>query len=254
MNHLIKAPFVFISIILFGLPSLAFGDEVMHVSVIKSEPLGFINAQGKITGTHWNYVQAIAKRSGINIKARLEPKARLFKNLKLGKIDAAIVFRSKKRDAIVKYAGKIRSIKFVALNHKGTKLDYYSDLKKRKNIGVMKSTKVSQQFDNDEQLSKYFVKDYDIMIKMFMRERIETLTGNAIVLSYLINKYKIGDSIELPGLELTQKEQWFHISKKSQHLNKLTKIKQAILSLQKDGTFDQILTESVGSKWKSINK
>lgn len=228
-------------------------EEDLRVSVLRSEPLGYIGSDGKPTGTHWNYIQAIAKRSGIPMTASLEPKARLFKNLKLGKTDAAIVFRAKKRDKIVKYAGKIRAIKFAALNLKENPLNNYADLSKSEKIGVIKGTLVSKRFDADTSLNKYPVVDYNTMIKMFQRKRITTLTGNAIVLSYMLNKHNAQNLIQKPALKLTVKEQWFHMSNKSKHLDKLGKISAAIKSLTADGTFDRILTESVGEGWQQIN-
>jgi len=63
----------------------------------------------------------------------------------------------------------------------------------------------------------------------------------------------MSSKIELTGIMLIKKEQWFQMSKKSRHLDKLGIICQAIRQLKSDGTFDSILTKHVGSNWRTIN-
>ena len=89
---------------------------------------------------------------------------------------------------------------------------------------------------------------------MLEKERIDTATGNAIVLSYLFNQFNMNNAIELPGYAQGTKEQWLRMTKQSTHRDKLNALKAALESLKEDGTFDTILTKHVGSAWKSINR
>lgn len=225
----------------------AFADE-FKIYVLKSEPLGYINAQGKEVGTHWDYMKAIADRSGIKMNMKLAPKARVFYGVKEGTIDAAIFFRSKKLDNQVEYVAQIRSIKLVAINRKGLPLNNFQDLKNSSAIGKMRSTFLGKKFDDDPMLKVVYVNNYDSMIKMLGCKRIDTATGNSNVLAYLINKYSFHESVESPGITLGVKEQWLQISKKSKKLSLIPRLKEAIQELQEEGVFDQILAKNVGSR------
>ena len=243
---------ILLLVIVFSAPASA-GSNVFTVDVMQSGHLGYRDAQGNPTGVHWDYVQAIAKRTGIKMRARLVPKTRLIKDLKTGNTDGAIMFRSKKRDGYVTYAGMLREIKIVAINRKGMPLNTYSDLYHSKGIGVQKGTHLNPKFDADKRLIKYEVSNYGQMIKMLEKRRIDTATGNAIALANLLNKKKLSHRVEHPGFVLGAKEQWFHVSNRSAHLDKVHKINKAIEELRAEGELDRILTKHVGGTWRKIN-
>ncbi len=245
-------------IILFTILSLFLSFSSSHaerlkVFVLLSEPLGYLNKQGEKSGTHWDYMTAIAKRSGIKMDMTLAPKARVFGGVKNGTIDAAIFFRTKKRDNQVEYVEKIRSIRVVAINRKGLPLNRYEDLRKSTLIGKMRSTFLGDKFDQDPLLKIYNVNNYDSMINMFKKGRLDTVTGNAIALTHLLNKYKLQQIIERPGIPLGNKEQWLQMSKKSNKLHLIPHLRKAIQELKSEGVLDQILTNNVGKGWKVIN-
>jgi len=236
----------------FSVPAGAASD-VFTIDVMQSGHLGYRDAQGNPTGVHWDYVQAIAHRSGIKMKPRLVPKTRLIKDLKTGGTDGAIMFRSKKRDGYVTYAGMLREIKIVAINRKGMPLNTYNDLYHSKGIGVQKGTHLNSKFDADNRLIKYEVSNYGQMIKMLQKKRIDTATGNAIALANLLNKKNLSNRVEHPGIVLGAKEQWFHISNQSGHRDKVHQINKAIKELRAEGVLDRILTKHVGETWQKIN-
>ena len=94
-----KLSFYAILIFLYSLGASA--DSCIKMHVIDNAPIGYINEQGKPTGTHWDYLTAISDRSGICIKKELLPYARLWENLKNGIHDGGIVVRSQNRDSFV---------------------------------------------------------------------------------------------------------------------------------------------------------
>ncbi len=232
----------------------ALSAQPLKVYVLQSAPLGYIGANGQPTGEHWDYIKAIADRAGVEVEMKLAPKARIFADIKNGRIDMAIFFRASKRDKVVDYVGRIRQIKIVAINRKGLQLKNYEDLYNSKKIGIMKNTFFGKKFDNDSNLNKTKLTKYENMVKMLGVKRIDTATGNAIVLSYQFNKFNLLDKIELPGYTLGKKEQWLQMSKKSTNRDKLAALQKAVKELSKDGTFDKILTKHVGSTWEVINK
>jgi ABC-type amino acid transport substrate-binding protein len=253
MSKKLISSLVFLLVVsVFSVPANA-ASNVFTVDVMQTGHLGYRDAQGNPTGVHWDYVQAIAQRTGIKMKPRLVPKTRLIKDLKTGDTDGAIMFRSKKRDGYVTYAGMLREIKIVAINRKGKPLNTYNDLYHSKGIGVQKGTHLNPKFDADNRLIKYEVSNYGQMIKMLEKRRIDTATGNAIALANLLNKKNLSNRVEHPGIVLGAKEQWFHISNRSGHLDKTRKINKAIEELRAEGVLDKILTKHVGETWRKIN-
>lgn len=245
--------FLFSTIIMLASSQL-FGKERLNIYVIRSEPLGFIDALGNPTGQHWDNTRAISSRSGIEMEMKIAPKARILADIKKGHIDGCILFRGGKRDNIIEYVEKIRTIKIIAINQKGLPLNRYEDLYNSKRIGVIRNTFFGKRFDLDSRLKLERSSKYEVMVRQLSKGRIDTATGNAIVLNYLFNKLNMLDKVEQPGIVLTQKEQWFQMSKKSKHLDKLPRIRQAIRELKADGTFDQILTRYTGDNWRVVNR
>ena len=229
-------------------------NRAFVVSVIDSFPFAYQEENGKLTGTHYEYLLAISDKTGIPIQIKITPRVRIVKNLEAGKTDAVIMFRSAKRNSIVEYAGKVRDIRIIALGRKGFKLQKHEDLYKSNKIGILKNQWVSLEFNGDENLNLRAYNSYPQLIRMLSLERLDTVVGNAIALSNSLRKLNLLDAVELPGLPLAVKQQWFQFSKRSKHLDKKELVQETINELRKDGTFDTILTKHVGSDWKELNK
>jgi ABC-type amino acid transport substrate-binding protein len=229
-----------------------FAGEVFKVAVINSFPFGYKDSQGKLTGTHWNYWQEISKASGIEMELTLTPKKRILKNAKEGKIDGFIMFHSKSRDYYIKGVSTIRPIKVVALSRKGLKINSYDDLYQHKAIGVFRGTKVTKKFDSDSGLMKSEKNSYDTMVKMLGAKRLDSIIGNSIVLSSLVNEFGLKNEVQFPPLVLSEKAQWLQIPMKSTYISEVANFKKIIQKLKSDGTFDKILTNHVGEGWQKF--
>ena len=227
--------------------------QTIKAYVMNSEPLGYLE-NDKPKGEHVDYLKAIADKAGVQIEIEVVPKNKLFGAMKSGDADCAIFFRSKKWDDTVEYCSKIRDIKILAVNRKGVPLNSFSDLHNSTRVGILANTAISSEFDGDGAIKKYSVPDYETMIKLLDSKRIDTGVGNAIVLSYLINKMGKTGSIQSEGITLGKKTQWLQFSKKSANLALMEKFKTAVEELQADGTFDSILTSYAGAEWKKMNK
>ena len=227
--------------------------QTLKAYVIDSEPLGYLE-DGAPKGEHVDYLKAIAAKAGVNIDIQIVPKTKLFGGIKSGDADLAIFFKSEKWDNTVEYCSKIRDIRILAVNRKGVPLNTFNDLHNSARVGVLANTSISSDFDGDAAINKYSVPDYETMIKLLDSKRIDTGVGNAIVLSYLINKMGKTDTIQADGITLGKKAQWLQFSKKSGNLNEIEKMRTAVEALQADGTLDNILTSHAGAYWKSMNK
>lgn len=234
-------------------PLLVRADTALTINIIKSVPFGYLGSDGKPSGTHWDYVQAIAKKTGIEMDIALVPRARLIQNLRDGSCDAAILFRSSCREHIVTYVAPLRKIRMVAINRKGLLLLDYEDLYTSRSIGLLQGTAINERFDIDGRLKKETKTSYEQMVRMLKNNRLDTIVGNVIALRHAIAQCDAGDGVTLPGLTLCTKEQWFQFSKKSNHLDKAGRIQKAVAALKAEGVFDTILTHHVGDDWQNIN-
>ena len=220
--------------------------ECIKFHVIQSEPLGYINDQGKPTGIHWEYVEAIRKHSGLCINAKLMPYARIWKSIEYGNHDGGIIFKSQSRDQLVQYAGHIQTVPTVVIPLKGITLKEYNDLNGL-HIGTMKGVHLSKKFDNDKNLNLLELINFDQGTRMINLKRLDAVAGNAFALHYQFQKFGVLDKVDLNNqLKLGEKEQWIQISKKSQHLDILPVLNNSVSALKESGVFREILVKYYG--------
>jgi len=166
----------------------------------------------------------------------------------------AIFFRASKWDKFVEYCSEIRKINIIAMNKKGLPLNSFSDLQNSDRVGVLAKTSISDAFDNDAGIIKYSVPNYETMLKLLSAGRIDSGVGNAIVLSYLINKYGYVSKLEKDVISLGTKTQWLQFSNKSAHLDLIAKFQKAVSELKAEGKLDEILTSYAGAGWSELNQ
>ncbi|MGJ8680281.1 substrate-binding periplasmic protein [Paraglaciecola sp.] len=216
--------------------------------VIHSEPIGFVNNSGTPTGVHWDYLNAIEKDSGICINKELMPYARIWENIKHGKHDGGIIFKSESRSPIVVYASHIKSVPTVVIPLEGLHLKSYDDLRGLL-IGTMRGIHLSERFDNDNTLNKIELTNFEQETRMINLKRIDAIAGNGLALMYQLKKFHVIEKVNLNDqLVLGEKEQWLQFSKKSPYLNRIPKLKQSIKKLKQDGTFNKILIKYYGEQ------
>lgn len=226
--------------------------QTLTAYVLESEPLGFVE-DGKAQGEHYDYLKAIADKAGVDLEIKIVPKTKLFAAIKSGEADMAIFFRSAKWDETVEYAGKIRDIRIVAVNRVGKPLNKFSDLHNSSRVGIIANTSISSDFDNDSNIKRHSVPNYETLLKTMAGGRVDTGVGNAIVISYLINKLGYDSKIQADGITLGVKEQWLQFSKKSAHLDQLEKFAAALEELKASGELDSILDSYAGVGWRELN-
>ena len=242
------------AVLLVALMTVAVSAQTYRAYVMQSEPLGYIDAQGNPAGEHYDYLVAIAERAGIDLEVEIVPKSRLFAAMRSGDIDMAIFFRSARWDDSVEYVSRIRQIRIVAVNRTGLPLNSYEDIHNSSRVGILADTKISQRFDEDSNINRHTCPDYETMLQLAAARRIATAVGNAIVLSYLVNKLGYGSAIQSEGITLGQKEQWLQFSSASSNQDIIPRLQAAVAELQADGTLDRILTSYAGASWRTLNQ
>jgi len=238
--------------LLLAIPTLA--DDCLNMHVISNAPMGYIDANGRATGVHWDYLTAIEKESGVCINKRLMPYARLWRSLADGQHDGGIIFRSPGREQTSKLVAQIRNLRTVVIPQKGIPLESYADLSGLI-IGKTRGTRLSDRFDNDATLLKLELNDYAQAAKMIQRGRLDAIAGSGVLLNYHLSKQQLLNQVDLSqGFTLGRREQWLQLSRKSKHLSKTLRLKQATEQLRAEGVLDRIMTKYHGGRWRLANK
>ena len=246
VTTLIKSSCCYILLLLSHNVYSASLEECIKFHVMHSEPIGYINDQGKPTGIHWEYLEALSEHSGLCINAQLMPYARIWKSIEYGNHDGGIIFKSESRDPLVQYAEHIQTTPTVVIALKGITLKKYSDLSNL-HIGTMKGAHLSQRFDNDKSLNLLKLISFDQGTRMINLRRLDAVAGNAFLLAYQLQKFGVLDKVDLNNqLKLGEKEQWLQMSNKSQHLKHLPALKKSVEALKKSGVFRKIFVKYYG--------
>lgn len=234
-------------------PTTYADSDCIYMHVIDSEPMGFMDENGREHGTHWEFLSKLEIDSGICIKKALYPYKRIWHSLENGQHDAGIIFKSPSREKYVEHSGDFASLKTAVVPFKSVKLDEYEDLY-GKAIGIMRGSHLSPKFDNDANLTIVHLSNYKQVAQLVKFGRIDMIAGSAISLLYVLTLHQVVDSVNFESLlELGRKTPSLQFSKKSRHLDKIPALKASIKRLHEDGTFDYIMDKYYGKNWKIVN-
>lgn len=245
MHRLIKrliAPSISFCIAMLFNPSVSADEHnnTIIFDILRSYPFAYVDDNGEQVGTYWEYVNKITEKSGLNISKKIVPKARVIANLKSGQTDAAILFKSESLNDHVEYITKVRTIPILLATQKGLRIEHYDELKQLASVGVFRSGSINPKFDNDASINKDMISNYPGMVKMLGSKRLDAITGNAVVITALINQLCLQDHIDISPLLMGSREQWLVFSKKSAHLNQAESLKRAVQLLQQEGALDKV--------------
>jgi polar amino acid transport system substrate-binding protein len=244
---------VFTLILLFFIAFPAFAQPCLDMHVIQNAPIGYLDSEGNPTGTHWDYLDAIAEHSGLCINKRLLPYARVRASLEQGGHDGGIMFRSEDLDSKIQAAAHIRSLAVVVIPRKGISIDTYEDLKGLQ-IGKTRSTRLNSRFDTDTALRKYKLNNYEQAVKMIAAGRLDAVAGSQLVLSYQLNKLDAFDKVDMKGsYVLGHQEQWLQFSVQSQYTDKIPLLRSTVDTLRSQGVLDRIMAKHYGRDWRRYN-
>lgn len=224
--------------------SLAMGADTLKVSLIHTEPWAFYGSEGEQRNTPMGIVveanQAIARESGLVLEPVLEPYGRIGRHLKSGDCDLTYLIRSPDRDDYVEYVGHLFTFQSIVLSRPSLPLRRYEDLAGLR-IGLIKDVHLNPRFDEDSQLQKVEVKDYETLVDMFLNGRLDAIAGNSVSLPYLLQKRGHASLAQHP-LVLQQTEAWAQLSKRSSQRAAIPRLRAAIDKLRNQGYFEDLMT------------
>lgn len=238
--------------LLIWLPVMSLADTsqpVLRALIMETEPWGFYQPQtGELQGIWIDIAKALEAESGVVQQKRLAPYARVLESLRTGDADLSYLIRSPDRDVEVVHAGFLFNFGSVVLARKGVQLKSYEDLQGLR-IGVMQSIRLSPRFDQDQQLNKIPLRNYETMLNMLQMGRLDAVSGNSLSLSYLAEKLLepelLGDRLVLQVTPVT-----VQFSVDAAATAPLEPVREALVQLRKRGEIEAIVDAWAGTHWR----
>jgi len=246
---MLKIRLLSLLILLVFLPIKVAAEGPLRALIMETEPWGFYNPQtGELQGIWLDIARELERVSGIEQNKRLAPYARVMESLSLGDADLSYLIRSSDRDVEVVHAGHLFNFGSVVQVRKGINLESYADLQGLR-IGVLQSIRLSPRFDQDQQLYKVPVRNYETQLTMLAAGRLDAVSGNSLSLAYLQEQMQMqdemGDRLVLQVTPVT-----VQFSRQSQHLDQAPQVQQAVEQLRETGRIQAILDAWAGELWR----
>ncbi|MDE2585444.1 MAG: transporter substrate-binding domain-containing protein [Betaproteobacteria bacterium] len=117
----------------------------------------------------------------------LEPYGRIGRHLRNSSCDLTYLIRSPDWDDYVEYVGHLFTFQSIVLSCPSLPLRRYEDLAGLR-IELIKDVHLNPRFDEDSQLQKVEVKDYETLVDMLLNGHLDAIASNSVSLSYLLQK------------------------------------------------------------------
>ena len=215
-------------------------QETLVVNIIGSEPSGYLDENGKITGFHADFFRKLGEISKLDIELQLLPFARGLRAMKNGSIDAGLLFKVKKREAFLDPITYLFDTHVSAIGRKGITPKSISQLE-HLSISRMRGVAVNEAYDRVEKKNPTIQSNnYPQLIKMLNSKHIDVAVGNFYSIWRLSQQMGIQKKIEFPGLLLAKQEVWLHFSKKSKRKHLIPQIKEALSRIKETDFIDKL--------------
>lgn len=234
--------FIFLlSTFAFHLQSPAHATNIT-ASVFALQPFGGIDRQGNITGIIPEIIDEIQKETGLTIDVKVVPYKRMFQELRTGKTDFAIFFRTSESEKIAIPKVRVYTLKNIVVGKIPLNLHRYEDI-----IGPIISlpngTFYQKKFDTDPALIKNLVPGFSNAVDLLLNGRTSLIAGPELSIAYLLKQKGFSTKILGKPYALSLNSAWLQVSAKSKELtpNTIAIIVKAVFTLRRNNTIDNIL-------------
>ncbi len=219
----------------------AFGES-LKISTIQGPPWGFVGSDGKPTGMMYEIGNRIAEVAGLSYTNVLVPYARTALDIENGHADLVLRFGN---EHLMRFAIPVSNVVAMPIILIGPSGTAYKNLKELhgKTVGVIRTSKYVEQFDNDTAIHKYAVNDYVVMTKMLASRRMDAGVGSSVGLLY--GAYMAGLKAEDLGTPLVLGHNDFilFISKKNANPETIQALKESVKKLTASGEIKTIVAK-----------
>ncbi len=212
----------------------AIAAEEIKISTIQIKPTGYLIDGSKSTGSFVEIGNRIAREAGYEPVNQVEPYPRVVQHIITGKSDFAMLFTNSTLEKHAVQVVDIIELTSVVHTKKGLVIKSITDLH-GKRVGVLRNAQYSKRFDEDVQIVKYQVKDYNQSIMMLLLGRLDAVIGESDALYFALDQ--TGHSLDDlgPALIVSTNMAKLHLSKKSVSEEKVIALRKAVEKLRSEG-------------------
>jgi polar amino acid transport system substrate-binding protein len=224
---------------LFPLSSHA---EDLRFITVDVAPWVYVNEnETKFSGVFPDIVREIERRTGHDITIAVAPLSfdRIDRELKAGRQDCTMVIRSDQRSQFTVVGEAVVNLNMGVVAKKGVLLNQYNDLYGLR-LSVVRALSTTGEFMADEKLIKEFDADYETGLRKIQHGRLDAIAGPIAKIQYLAEKNGMLSLLGKP-LVLQKEPVFLQCAKKSKKLKYISDVNQAVRSMKKDQSLDEIL-------------
>ena len=225
----------------FSTPTVA-NEVALNGSIINMHPWGFAE-NGILKGRHPDLIKELEKRSGLKLNYKLTPLKRISFELENEKTDFSLILLRDQFKNLVHIVEEIEDLSLKLLMRKGLPLEQKTKIKK---MGILLGEKKMLQphlISNSIYPKSLIQKNTFFQLFDLLRgKRVEGVVYLGDALDRYLKKHQIQRSEFGGEAQLLEKKAYFYLSNMlGNRVGPIgKKLKEAILSMKKDGTLDRI--------------
>ena len=226
--------------------SLPVSAENISISIIDIAPSGF-KEDGKAKGATLEIANAIAEKAGYTPTTKLRPFPRVVLELGNGKTDMSILLENTALKDKVTIVAPIYEINSVVVSKSGVNIRSETDLEDKK-IGIIRHSSFYKKLTNHAQLNTREVVNARQGLKMLRAGRIDALVAVDTSFYFMLKTLGIPREEFATPYVFDTKNIFLQVSNKFADDSKVSKLREIVEGMHKDGTIENILVRYAGPK------
>lgn len=221
----------------YSVPAGADSTPTLRFITIEVAPWAYREAgtEGN-QGAFFDIVAALEEATDLRIETTLTPFARVDRELEAGTHDCTILVP--RDETIVRLGEPVTDHDIGVISRKQAPLESHEDLQGH-TISLLRGSSISPEFDRDTDIDKVYETDYMMALRKLDRGRVDGVAGAIPTLLHLAEQEGMADRLA-PPLALMEVPLVFQCSRRSEHLDRMPVLNEAIRSLRQNGTLEAI--------------
>lgn len=220
----------------------------IRVGVINVPPFSF-KENGDLSGIHVDFIKQVLEDAKIPYIIKVLPYRRVVKNVQSGALDLAFFFKQKEMKNTQVIAKSLGFKNFV-VSKDSQQLKTFQDLK-GKRIGVVRSAKYEERFDNSKDIKRIAIEKYSQGLRMLKLNRLEGVVISEPALNFLKKEDEKSAKDLRPTMTLNTQYNYFY-GNKSLGQDIIKKIKASNDKMLKSDAIEPILKKYLSQEEQKI--
>jgi polar amino acid transport system substrate-binding protein len=213
-------------------------SKILQVRTIAIAPYG-IETKGELSGIYYDLANTLLTKAKLESEHHIFPYGRIMHELKIGKTDLTIMFKYKELADYVDYIYPLPTLKNVVIGRKGS--DYHS-VKQLENLSIayLRGAKFSDDIDNNSEIIKQTVSDFNQGLLMLEKGRVDAIIGPMAPIISAAKKIHLSKDFFGKPLVVSERTPWLQLSKKSHNKISPKHLEAVFSQIMEQGELERI--------------